>query len=95
MKNHKLMILSIIVSLSASQYAAAGYESPRIEDELEQRGFVDDAARTHREEELEHLDIIDDAARTSLEEKLEQRDYINDAGRTTAEERREQLEGYY
>ncbi len=88
------MILAIITSLSAS-HATAGYESPMIEDRLEQRGYIDDAARTHREEELEHLDMINDAARTQLEEKLEQRDYINDAGNTTAQERNAQLNSYY
>jgi hypothetical protein len=95
MKKNKLMMLTIIISFSASQHAIPGYESPRIEDEIEQRGFIDDAARTYREEELEHRDLINDAARTNFEQELEQRDYINDAGRTSAEERREQTESYY
>lgn len=95
MKKNKLITIAIIASLNISQHAAAGYESPRIEDEIEQRGFIDDAARTYREEELEHRDLINDAARTLIEEEIEHRDYINDAGRTSAEERREQTESYY
>jgi hypothetical protein len=93
MKN-KLMILTIIVSLSASQHAVAGYESPMIEDRLEQLDLVEDASRTQFEEKLEHLDLVEDAARTQFEEKLEQRGYTNEAGRTEAKERHAQREGY-
>ena len=73
MKKNKLIILTIIISLSASQHVAAGYESPMIDDRLEQLDLIEDAKRTQIEEKLEQRGYTNEAGRTEAQERQAQR----------------------
>lgn len=94
MKKQLMMALALAL-LSLQSPLCAGYEFTVSEEEVEHRGFINDAANTHMKEELEHRDLINDASLTSQEEDLSRRDLVNDASRTAAAERREQTQSYY